>query len=85
MGSRKSPDEQAEDPRNKTENEFVMGKRRTSTWKNPKTGLEWQCESPGSSCSTAAMCSVTPRAAHTLFVAFEDNGTAGRTRDNWQR
>lgn len=24
-----------------------MGKRKTLTWKDPKTGLEWQCESPG--------------------------------------
>jgi len=24
-----------------------VGKRKTLTWKDPKTGLEWQCESPG--------------------------------------
>ena len=24
-----------------------MGERKTLTWKDPKTGLEWQCESPG--------------------------------------
>ena len=24
-----------------------MGKRKTLTWKDPKTGLEWQYESPG--------------------------------------
>jgi len=73
LGSRKSPDEQAKGSRTKTENEFEFGKRRTSRWKDPKTGLEWQCESPGSSCSTPAMYSVTARAAHTMFVAFEDN------------
>ena len=24
-----------------------MGERKPLTWKDPKTGLEWQCESPG--------------------------------------
>ena len=25
----------------------MIGERKTPTWKDPKTGLEWQCESPG--------------------------------------
>jgi formylglycine-generating enzyme required for sulfatase activity len=47
MGSRKPPHEKAKEPRTKTKNQFEIGKRRASTWKDPKTGLEWQCESPG--------------------------------------
>jgi len=40
-------DEQLRDLKNKTEDEFELGERRTPTWKDPKTGLEWQIESPG--------------------------------------
>ena len=40
-------DEQLADVKNETEEEHAPGKQRTPTWKDPKTGLEWQCESPG--------------------------------------
>jgi hypothetical protein len=35
------------DPKNNAKDEFVLGKRKAPTWKDPETGLEWQCESPG--------------------------------------
>jgi hypothetical protein len=37
----------AKDLENNTKDEFVLGKRKAPTWKDPETGLEWQCESPG--------------------------------------
>ena len=40
-------DEQSKDLKNNKEEEFAPQKRKTPTWKDPKTGLEWQCESPG--------------------------------------
>ena len=39
-------DEQSKDLKNNKEEEFAPQKRKTPTWKDPKTGLEWQCESP---------------------------------------
>jgi hypothetical protein len=44
---RKPSEEQPGRPRNKTEEECTAGNREPLTWKDPKTGLEWQCESPG--------------------------------------
>jgi hypothetical protein len=41
------PDEQLRDLKNKAEEVFAPGKRKAPTWKDPKTGLEWQCKSPG--------------------------------------
>jgi hypothetical protein len=35
------------DPKNNAKDEFVLRKRKAPTWKDPETGLEWQCESPG--------------------------------------
>jgi len=39
----------------RTEKERTSGKRRTPAWKDPKTGLEWQCESPGKMTWNGAM------------------------------
>lgn len=43
----KASDRELRDLENKTEEEFPLGNRKTLTWKDPKTGFEWQCESPG--------------------------------------
>ena len=47
LDPKKLADEQLRDLENKTEEECAPGKRKASTWKDPKTRLEWQCESPG--------------------------------------
>jgi hypothetical protein len=47
LDPKKLPDEQLRDLENKTEEECAPGKRKAPTWEDPKTGLEWQCESPG--------------------------------------
>ncbi len=41
------PDEQLRDLKNKAEEVFAPGERKTPTWKDPKTGLEWQYKSAG--------------------------------------
>ena len=45
--AKKSPDKQLKAPKNKTEDEPDLSRRSPRTWKDTKTGLEWQCESPG--------------------------------------
>ena len=35
--------------------ELVVAKRKTLTWRDPKTGLEWQCDSPGEMTWQAAL------------------------------
>lgn len=47
LDEKKVSDEQSKDLKNNKEEEFAPQKRKTPTWKDPKTGLEWQCESPG--------------------------------------
>ena len=47
MDAKKLSDGQVAGTKDKTEEESGIGKRKTPTWKDPKTGLEWQCESPG--------------------------------------
>lgn len=34
-------------PKNRTQNESEPGRQTPSTWTDPKTGMAWQCESPG--------------------------------------
>jgi len=43
----KSFDTPSKDARNETECGRRSGRRKMPTWIDPKTGLEWQCESPG--------------------------------------
>ena len=45
--AKKSPDKQLKAPKNKKEDEPLLSGRSQRTWKDAKTGLEWQCESPG--------------------------------------
>ena len=47
LDPKKLSDEQSKDLENKTEEECAPGKRKMLTWQDPKTGLEWQYESPG--------------------------------------
>jgi len=47
LDPKKSSDEQSKDLENKIEEECGPGKRKMLTWQDPKTGLEWQYESPG--------------------------------------
>lgn len=47
LDPKKLSDEQLRDLENKTEEECAPGKRKMLNWKDPKTGLEWQYESPG--------------------------------------
>jgi len=46
LDPKKLSDEQLRDLENKTEEECAPGKRKAPTWVDPKTGLEWQYESP---------------------------------------
>ncbi|MGD2126119.1 MAG: DUF1566 domain-containing protein [Desulfobacteraceae bacterium] len=43
---KKLPDEPTRELKSKAEKEFEPGSGKTPTWKDPKTGLEWQCGSP---------------------------------------
>jgi len=45
--AKKGFDEQSQGLKGKIEQECALLERKTPTWKDPKTGLEWQCESPG--------------------------------------
>ncbi len=47
LDPKKLSGEQLRDLENKTEEECAPGKRKMLTWQDPKTGLEWQYESPG--------------------------------------
>ena len=47
LDPKKLSDEELRELENKTEEECAPRKRKTPTWKDPKTGLEWQYESPG--------------------------------------
>ncbi len=47
LDPKKLSDEELRDLENKTEEECAPGKRKMLTWQDPKTGLEWQYESPG--------------------------------------
>ncbi len=44
---KKSSDKQPGRARSKTEEDGTAGNRKPLTWKDPKTGLEWQVQSPG--------------------------------------
>jgi hypothetical protein len=44
---KKLSDEDSRDLENKTVEECTSGKGKAVTWEDPKTGLEWQYESPG--------------------------------------
>ena len=39
--------EKSENLKNTAQDGFIVGNLKAPTWQDPKTGLEWQCESPG--------------------------------------
>jgi hypothetical protein len=43
----KMPVKKSKDIKARSQNEFAPGKTIALAWKDPKTGLEWQCQSPG--------------------------------------
>ncbi len=47
VDAKKLPDKQLKAPKNKTEDEPGFSRQSSRTWQDAKTGLGWQCESPG--------------------------------------
>ena len=39
--------EKSKQPKNTAESRFIANNLKALTWQDPKTGLEWQCDSPG--------------------------------------